>query len=228
MPSTIEATRPDFSAVKQRQQQTWASGDFSAVAARIVLVAEHLCDRPTSTPAGACSTSRRAAATPRSRPRGSAAPRSASTTSRRCSSGAAQRAAAEGLHVELLEGDAEALPFPDASFDAVTLRLRDDVRPRSRAGGRRAAPRLPPRRDDRAGELDAGRVHRRALPHRGRLRAASGRRPVADALGDRGAPRASCSASASPRSGSPSAPSRSGSRRRKSSSTSSASGTGRP
>ena len=30
-----------------------------------------------------------------------------------------QRAAAEGLEVELLEGDAEALPFPDASFDAV-------------------------------------------------------------------------------------------------------------
>src|SRR5207247_10016685 len=31
-----------------------------------------------------------------------------------------RRAAAEGLEVELLEGDAEALPFPDDSFDAVT------------------------------------------------------------------------------------------------------------
>ncbi len=30
------------------------------------------------------------------------------------------RAAAESLDVELLEGDAESLPFPDASFDAVT------------------------------------------------------------------------------------------------------------
>jgi SAM-dependent methyltransferase len=33
---------------------------------------------------------------------------------------AGTRAAAEGLAVELVEGDAEALPFPDASFDAVT------------------------------------------------------------------------------------------------------------
>ena len=31
-----------------------------------------------------------------------------------------KRAAAEGLEVELIEGDAEALPFPDGSFDAVT------------------------------------------------------------------------------------------------------------
>src|SRR3954470_23768905 len=31
-----------------------------------------------------------------------------------------RRAAAEGLVLELLEGDAEALPFPDYSFDAVT------------------------------------------------------------------------------------------------------------
>src|SRR5436189_5555579 len=36
--------QPDLHAVKQRQQQTWASGDFHAVAARIVLVAEQLCD----------------------------------------------------------------------------------------------------------------------------------------------------------------------------------------
>src|SRR3954469_3201975 len=39
-----ETTKPDFAAIKQRQQQTWASGDFSVVAARIVLVAEQLCD----------------------------------------------------------------------------------------------------------------------------------------------------------------------------------------
>src|SRR4249920_1491610 len=41
MTETLQTTRPDFGAIKQRQQQTWASGD---VAARIVLVAEQLCD----------------------------------------------------------------------------------------------------------------------------------------------------------------------------------------
>src|SRR5205814_1054037 len=30
-----------------------------------------------------------------------------------------RRAEAEGLSIELLEGDAEAIPFPDGSFDAV-------------------------------------------------------------------------------------------------------------
>ena len=29
MTDTIQATAPDLRAIKQRQQQTWASGDFS-------------------------------------------------------------------------------------------------------------------------------------------------------------------------------------------------------
>ena len=40
--STIQA--PDFEAIKARQQATWASGDFSVVASRIVYQAEHLCE----------------------------------------------------------------------------------------------------------------------------------------------------------------------------------------
>src|SRR3954465_2652906 len=44
MTTTVEAPQPDLHAIKQRQQQTWASGDFGVVAARIVLVAEQLCD----------------------------------------------------------------------------------------------------------------------------------------------------------------------------------------
>src|SRR5881396_1462296 len=119
--TTTEATpKPDLRAVKQRQQQTWASGDFAVVAARIVLVAEQLCDTAdlhagwrvldVATGSGnAAIAAARLACTavgvdyvPALLERGR------------------ERAAAEGLEVELVEGDAEALPFADASFDAVT------------------------------------------------------------------------------------------------------------
>src|SRR5215203_1695007 len=43
MTHTLEAG-PDLAAVKQRQQQAWASGDYHAVAARIAVVAERLVD----------------------------------------------------------------------------------------------------------------------------------------------------------------------------------------
>jgi len=45
MTHTLEAPKtPDLAAVKERQQQAWASGDYHAVAARIVVVAELLMD----------------------------------------------------------------------------------------------------------------------------------------------------------------------------------------
>src|SRR5262249_58029824 len=44
MTSTARPTAPDLEAIKQRQQATWASGDFHAVGARIVITAEELVD----------------------------------------------------------------------------------------------------------------------------------------------------------------------------------------
>ena len=40
--SVIQTQQPDLAAVKGRQRQTWASGDYSAVAARVVPMAEKL------------------------------------------------------------------------------------------------------------------------------------------------------------------------------------------
>jgi ubiquinone/menaquinone biosynthesis C-methylase UbiE len=120
MTQTSEPHLIDLAAVKQRQQQTWASGDFSMVGARIVLVAEQLCDAA-DLHAGwrvldVATGSGNAAI---------AAARLGCTTVGldyvpSLLDRARKRAAAECLHVDFVEGDAEDLPFPDASFDAVT------------------------------------------------------------------------------------------------------------
>jgi len=117
--STTEAIAPDLEAVKQRQQTMWASGDFHAVAALIQPVAEDLCeavdlradwrvlDVATGSGNAALAAARRGCDVvgidyvPALLARGR------------------RRAEAEGLEIDLLEGDAESIPFPDASFDAV-------------------------------------------------------------------------------------------------------------
>jgi SAM-dependent methyltransferase len=120
MTTTIDTTKPDLQAVKQRQQKTWASGDFGVVAARIVLVAEQLCDtadlhagwRVLDVATGSGNAAIAAA-------RLGCTAVGIDYVPSLLEQGR-KRAAAEGLDVELLEGDAEALPFPDAPFDAVT------------------------------------------------------------------------------------------------------------
>jgi ubiquinone/menaquinone biosynthesis C-methylase UbiE len=114
------AITPDLDAVKQRQQQAWASGDFHAVAARILLVAEHLVDAA-DLHAGwrvldvATGSGNAAIAAARLGCEAVGVDYVPSLLER-----GRERVAAEGLDVAFLEGDAEALPFPDRSFDAVT------------------------------------------------------------------------------------------------------------
>ena len=120
MTETVAAPKPDLAAVKQRQQQAWASGDFAVVAATIVLVAERLCDTA-DLHAGwrvldvATGSGNAAIAAARLGCTAVGVDYVPSLLER-----GRLRAAAERLDVELLEGDAEALPFADDSFDAVT------------------------------------------------------------------------------------------------------------
>jgi SAM-dependent methyltransferase len=113
------APQPDLTAVKHRQQQTWASGDYGAVAARIVVMAERLVeaadllagDRVLDVATGTGNAALAAA-------RCDCAVTGIDYVPGLLERGRA-RAAAEGLEVAFAEGDAEHLAFPDASFDAV-------------------------------------------------------------------------------------------------------------
>jgi SAM-dependent methyltransferase len=115
----MSTTVSGLEAVKARQQRMWASGDYAAVAARIQPIAERLCDaadlnagdRVLDVATGS----------------GNAA---IAAARRDCDvvgvdyvpallERARARALAEGLPIDLVEGDAEALPFEDARFDAV-------------------------------------------------------------------------------------------------------------
>jgi SAM-dependent methyltransferase len=122
MTETLDAPTqaPDLAAVKQRQQQAWGSGDYHAVAAKIVVVADRLVDAA-DLRAGwrvldvATGSGNAAIAAARLGSTAVGVDYVPSLLER-----ARARAAAEGVSVELVEGDAEALPFADASFDAVT------------------------------------------------------------------------------------------------------------
>ncbi len=117
--TSIEAALPDLEAIKGRQQRTWASGDYAAVAARITLIAERLVEaadlRAGSTVLDVATGSGNAAL--------AAARADCDVTGLdyvpELLERGRLRAAAEGLDVTFVDGDAERLPFADASFDAV-------------------------------------------------------------------------------------------------------------
>jgi SAM-dependent methyltransferase len=111
---------PDLEAVKRRQQAMWASGDYHMIATQIQVVAElmmealdvHSTERVLDVATGS----------------GNAA---LAAARRGCEvvgvdyvptllDRARVRAAAEGLDITFVEGDAEALPFANGSFDVVS------------------------------------------------------------------------------------------------------------
>jgi len=114
----IRSTGPDWAAIKQRQQATWASGDYAVIGTTLQIVGESLAEaadvrageRVLDIAAGNGNTTL------------AAARRFAEVTSTdyvpTLLDKGAQRARAEGLDVRFQVADAEALPFDDGSFDA--------------------------------------------------------------------------------------------------------------
>jgi SAM-dependent methyltransferase len=117
--ATSPLAQPDYAAIKSRQRQTWASGNYHVIASLIMPVSERLCDavdlrageRVLDVATGSGNTALAAARrltevtgvdyVPALLERGRA------------------RASAEGLRVIFEIGDAESLPVDDASFDVV-------------------------------------------------------------------------------------------------------------
>src|SRR5262245_29032620 len=113
------ASQPDLNTLKARQQAAWSSGDYAVIGTTLQIVGEELCEaldvrsgqKVLDIAAGNGNASLAAAR-------------------RWCDviatdyvpallERARERAAAERLDIEFREADAEALPFPDASFDVV-------------------------------------------------------------------------------------------------------------
>ena len=115
----MQRPRLDLAEIKERQQLAWASGDYAMFGAALLIMSELLCEavdlRPGQRVLDVATGSGNTAL--------ASARRFGETTGidyvpallRR----GRERAAAERLEVAFKEGDAESIPFPDASFDVV-------------------------------------------------------------------------------------------------------------
>jgi SAM-dependent methyltransferase len=119
MNTVIDSPATDFSAIKQRQQATWASGDYAAIGTTLQIVGETLAEAA-DVRAGEIVLD---VAAGNGNASLAAARRHAKVTSTDYVQALLERgrarALADALPIQFKLADAEALPFDDASFDVV-------------------------------------------------------------------------------------------------------------
>ena len=188
------AAAVDLATVKGRQQIAWGSGDYAVVGTTLQIVGETLCEavdlrsnqRVLDVAAGngnaTLAAARRFAEVVSTDYVGALLERGKRTRAGRAPAGHLPGGRCRGAAVRRRELRRRALD------------LRRDVHAEPGAGRRRAAAGLPPRRQDRPRQLDAGQLHRPAVQDHRQVRAAGARREVAGAVGHRGAISTRCSA----------------------------------
>ena len=118
-----QPSTPNLAAIKQRQQKAWSAGDYTKIGGIYVIIAETLCEAVDLRPG------RRVldVATGHGNTALAAARRFCEVIGidyvPAVLEDGRKRAVAEGLLIDFQEGDAEELPFPDASFDYVLSTL---------------------------------------------------------------------------------------------------------
>ena len=120
---TVQSQLPNLATIKERQQKAWSTGDYGKVGAKLVLMGGLVCEAVDLRPGlrvldVACRNGNTALA---------AARRYGEVVGvdyvPELLQEGRERARAEGLEVDFREGDAEDLPFADASFDVVLSTL---------------------------------------------------------------------------------------------------------
>jgi len=120
---TVQSQASNLSVIKDRQQKTWTSGNYTRIGNTLVIMGELLCeavdlhagDKVLDVATGSGNTAI------------SAARRGCDATGidyvPELIEDARKRAEVEGMEITFEVGDAEALPYPDASFDVVLSTL---------------------------------------------------------------------------------------------------------
>ena len=179
---------PELAAIKQRQQATWATGDYSVVGTTLQIVGERLCEsvdlrageRVLDVAAGNGNASL------------AAARRWCSVTATDYVGALLERAreratGGAALH-RVPRGRRRGAPLRRRQLRRGAVDLRRHVHAGPGPGGGRAGPRLPRRRAHRAGQLDARRLRRPAVQDHRQARAPATRPQAARPVGDGGPP----------------------------------------